>query len=310
VAGIFTQAQLIQAVRDEADLNLGPAGFITDAMLATWLNQGITSVQGKLVSAAEDYFLKTSGPITLLTSQTTYQLPFDAWKGRGIDVSTDPNFVTDVNTARPFNWKQRNMYNSAMGVYSFLGSTNLRYKFIPGTPLLIKFIPPNAPGNLNCQVWYIPRAPILLATMPTPWSATLGVTVGQLVSATVAGVAQVFYTITTGTTGSVQPAFKVPGVTADNTAQFAYQGPLSIYTQTWDGFNGWEEWPILYASFRALSKQQKDTSDVRARVQELASRISEEMRNVDDDEPDFVVDSYYQDGSSGGLGGFGGGWFG
>jgi hypothetical protein len=308
VARIFTLAQLTAEVRNEADLNAGPGGFITDAQIATWLNQGVSGLYGKLVQASEDYFLKTSGPISILVGQTTYQLPWDAWKGRGIDISTDPNFVTDVNTARPFNWKQRNMYNSAMGVYSFLGSTNLRYKFLPGTPLKIKFIPPNAPGNLNCQVWYIPEAPILCATLPPGWAVSNAQVVNDLVSFTVAGVAQVFAAMTAGTTGSSSPSFNVPGTTTDGGVTWAYVGPLSIYAVTFDGFSGWEEWPIIDAAIKARDKQETDTAVLGARRAAIEERIAIECRNVDDDEPDFIVDSYYQDGSNGGLGGFGGGW--
>ena len=312
MARAFTQAQLIQSIRDEGNFNPGPNGFISDAMLATWINQGISALQAKMVGANEDYFLKTIGAIAMTSGQSIYNLPWDAWKGRGIDVSTDPNFVSDVNTARPFNWKQRNMYNTAMGIYSFLGSTNLRYKFLPGTPLQIKFIPPNAPGNLNVQVWYLPEAPILVATMPGAYNTgtPTAVTLNQLVKVTLNGVAQVFSCMVPGTTGG-SPVWNVPGVTADGgTVVWAYVGPLSLYTQVWDGFNGWEEYVNCYAALKGQDKQQKDTNVMQGRLALLEARILEETRNVDEDESDFIVDSYYQDGNTGGLGGFGGGWFG
>ena len=67
---------------------------------------------------------------------------------------------------------------------------------------------------------------------------------------------------------------------------------------------------IVATAIRCRTKQETDTSDLVQQLMDIDARIAEEMRNTDDDEPDFIVDSYYQDGSNGDPGGFGGGWLG
>lgn len=56
---------------------------------------------------------------------------------------------------------------------------------------------------------------------------------------------------------------------------------LSSGSDVWDGFNGWETYPILFTAIRALDKEESDSSAFRADLARLEQRINTLGQEVD-----------------------------
>lgn len=86
----------------------------------------------------------------------------------------------------------------------------------------------------------------------------------------------------------------VPMPSASATIQIKYTPRAQVLSDplldTWDGYNGWEEYAIVGAAIRCKDKEEDDVSVLMARKQSLKERIESEASARNDSEPARIVD--------------------
>ena len=87
-----------------------------------------------------------------------------------------------------------------------------------------------------------------------------------------------------GAAGDYQPRIRfTPTPQAAHTIRLWYFGhaPELVDGDSWDGFNGWEEYATVFAAIKLRNKEESDTTDLLLRKQELVQRISDIAANRD-----------------------------
>lgn len=133
--------------------------FVSTAEANDLVNQSIRELFDILVLTAEDYFTSvTPFTITLNSTDTSYSLPSDFYKLRGVDFQLGSS--SQWVPLERFVWNERNKYTLTPTSWNMLGMTQVKYHLL-GTK--IQFIPgpPTAAGTV--RVWYI-AAPASLSS--------------------------------------------------------------------------------------------------------------------------------------------------
>lgn len=73
--GTVTLQNFIDRARSRADMPL--AGYITDPELTVWINEGISILHEKLVSAYSEEYSEKEVALTTIAGTTDYALPSD-----------------------------------------------------------------------------------------------------------------------------------------------------------------------------------------------------------------------------------------
>ncbi len=96
------------------------------------------------------------------------------------------------------------------------------------------------------------------------------------------------------TTGAYTPRVRfTPEPTGSHTVTVWYipHAPvLDADTDVWDGFNGWEEYPVIYAGIRMLEKEESDATHLHVRLERLKQRIQSLAGARDQGYPERVQD--------------------
>lgn len=75
--------------------------------------------------------------------------------------------------------------------------------------------------------------------------------------------------------------------------------PLAVDADSFDFINGWEEYPIIDTAIKMMSKEESDTSELRAQLREMDERLVKMKKNRDLGSPARITDSrkseYYWD---------------
>jgi len=144
---VVTVSSLITQAKQKADME--NRNFVKPDEWIQYINDGYKELYDILVSKFEDYY--TLGPVafSVATGQTSYTLPTDFYKLRGVDRSNGgSNFIPLL----PFNFNDRNrrtFYRRWGGI-----EPTVRYRIF-GNKLI--FNPQEqAPGSY--QLWYVPQA--------------------------------------------------------------------------------------------------------------------------------------------------------
>lgn len=151
MSGTMTLLALRDAAKDRADM--ANSRLVRDARWTAYINAAKDELYDLLVSAyGEDYFT-TSSTISLVSGTSSYSLPSDFYKLRGVDYKID---TLNYAPLKKFEFSNRNRYN--YGTY-FWRSRCLTYRYrIIGNK--IHFTPePNE--NNDIRIWYIPLSPNL-----------------------------------------------------------------------------------------------------------------------------------------------------
>jgi hypothetical protein len=101
--------------------------------------------------------------------------------------------------------------------------------------------------------------------------------------------------------GSAGPAYYllggnivfVPPPQAAATVRLTYIPRATVLVNpgdTWDGYNGWEEFAVVEAAIRCKGKEETDASDLKERKAALKARIEQEAANRDAGDPVFIRD--------------------
>lgn len=131
--GTVTLQNLIDRARSRADMPL--PGFITNAELTVWVNEGIGILHEKLVSAYGEEYASSESVLTTVAGTTDYPLPATFFKLYGVDLTVNgytrslrPYMRSDRNAYRNQTWNQM----LPLPRYSLVGQ-NLR--LLPAPPV-------------------------------------------------------------------------------------------------------------------------------------------------------------------------------
>lgn len=191
--------------------------FVTDAELTTYINQGFAELYDIVVAAFEDYF--TTSALFTVASGSTYTLPADFYKLRGLDFSVNGTF----QGCREFAFNDRN--NTTRDLSWLMNLGPVRSYRVMGDTLMLQ---PTNSATGDYKLWYVPA--------PT------------------------FLTL---------PASSIPA-------------SLSKF--------GWDEYIVLYAAERVLSKEESDISDVQNERSQIAGRIQAMASNRQVDQSSTIQD--------------------
>jgi hypothetical protein len=141
-----TLATLTLAARQKADMV--NSTFIEDPEWKDYINNSYAELYDLLVSRFEDYYSKSLN-FTVASGSTTYALPSDFYKFRGLDYQISG---TDYITVRKFNFEERNKINRVL-TRGLRGVSDRQYR-IMGQNILFY---PTDKAQGSYRMWYVPR---------------------------------------------------------------------------------------------------------------------------------------------------------
>lgn len=135
------------------------SNFVTDSELTTYVNQAIAELQDLLIGAySSDYYISEYN-FSTVSQQTTYALPADFYKLRGVDCALTNN---EYASLRPFNFNERNR-NDSFSSWGLMTGPSVRYRLV-GDNVVFS---PAPEGAYAIRLWYIPTAVKLVADIDT-----------------------------------------------------------------------------------------------------------------------------------------------
>ena len=254
--------------------------FITADEWRRMINRSYAELYDLIVTSAnsEDYFLK-SGTISLVSGTSTYDLPTDFYKSRGVDLNTSGSEVP----LRRYNFSERNVG----GLYST--ASDMRYH-IQGNSIVFN---PDPSSSDTVTIYYIasPRKFLEYTTTAigrgttTTWTVgTHSYQVGDLLDG-------VGFLVDNYNVLQTVTAIAATTVTTDlNTASLADPTVFGKLESRYDFYSGWDQFVITSASIEALIKEEADVSALFSIKQQIQDRIIavSEMRDLG--EPTTVTD--------------------
>jgi hypothetical protein len=288
--------QLALQIRQRGDLDgqqnaygANTNNYITDTELGSIINGSLCEVWDVLIAAYGDNYAWGTYIIPVVQGTYSYQLPFDFYKEAGVDLALDS---TGQNWAsvRPYTLRDRNLFSFPLQTaLAYAGWQNVRWQ-IQGQ--ILNFLPQIGPLPGQVRLLYYPCAPVLVATLPTAYAASTAYPSGQLVSVSVTTngetATQVFCALNAGTSGGSAPSWPVPGAVTDNNILWAYQGPIGLFSQTFDGISGFEELLILDATIKCLVKQEADVTSLAQQRTAFLGKITKMAANRQAGDPMVV----------------------
>jgi hypothetical protein len=254
--------------------------FITSDEWRRMINRGYAELFDLIVTSAnsEDYFLK-SGTVSLVSGTSTYDLPTDFYKSRGVDLNTGGSVVP----LRRYNFSERNVG----GLYSV--ASDMRYH-IQGNSIVFN---PKPSSSDTVTIYYIPSPRKFLEFTTTAigrgstttWTVgTHSFLVGDLLDGVnfLAADYNVLQTVT---------AIAATTVTTDlNSASLADPTVFGKIESRYDFYSSWDEMVIVSTAISALIKEEADVSVLLHVKQQIMDRIIavSEMRDLG--EPTTVTD--------------------
>jgi len=280
MADIVSLSELRLLAQQRADMENGQ--FITSDEWRRMINRGYAELYDLIVTSAnsEDYFLK-SGTISLVSGTSTYDLPTDFYKSRGVDLTTGGSVVP----LRRYNFSERNVG----GLYSV--ASDMRYHIQSNS---IVFNPKPSSAD-TVTIYYIasPRKfleyTVTAITRGSSTMWTIGVNtfqVGDLLDG-VGFLADLDYNVEQTVT-----AVGAATVTTNlNSAGLADPSVFGKIESRYDFFSGWDEYVIISTAISALIKEEGDVSALYTMKQAVQDRIIavSEMRDLG--EPTTVTDA-------------------
>lgn len=312
-----TTTDLRTEVRLRADM--ANSDFVSDWEVDRAVSQSWAQLYEQMCSSGEDYYLKyvditaTSGgfyDFDPLNNSVSGQKATDVYQVRGVDAVYSDNCT--VNLPR-FNWEERNIYAATPALTPYYPITAYRVMQNPVTQRdAIQLIPDNSNGISYLRVWYYPSA------KPVGYTATVtnggsgftngtyyevpvngGSGAGMTATVVIAGGAITSVVITDYTSGYTVPSWAFGFTPNSIYAGFpaGYQTSVGTITvDSLDGRNGWEEWVVVDAAIKLLSKEESDTSQLERESARLWARIMAALQNRDAGQGKRVTDVSYNSG--------------
>lgn len=215
----ITLAQLRMQAQQRCDMV--NSNFITNAEWNYYLSDSYKELYDILVSKMADYYTLDPIIFTLGGNATSYILPADFYKLRGVSMASGAQTPGDVwIPLHPFNFEQRDDLGRSRSLYGLVPT--LRYRVYRNSLI---FTPPEQAPNTVLKMWYI----------PTPSS-------------------------------------------------------LVLDTDIIDGVAGWEEYVVVDACIKALTKEESDITVYMMQKQSMKERIEMMALNRDAGECESVTD--------------------
>jgi len=280
-----------------------------------------------LVSAyGNDYYIAKAYQFTLTNSQS-YPLPDGSPNFRSVDGSIAPKFYKETGldlqysaapngwvTLKNFGWIERNKFAYPNTSVNWNGYSNLRYS-IQGDNLYVVPVPQQ--GQLM-QLWYVPAPTNLQFRLPG-WftsgsnvigsiSDTTGLQIGMNVTANFTlGVIPDGTTITA--VGSSTATMSNSALSNQNAFIFSAWSDATLM----DGISGWDQFVIIDAARKAMSKTEFDASDMKQERDAMMAEIQAMAEGRDIGQAFHVSDvlganAWGYDDENGGWGMGGGGY--
>ena len=151
----MTDFVALNTLRDEARQHADQVNseFVTDAELNGYLNNSWSELYDILVSKYQDDYFLTSTSITVTSGTSTYSLPSDFYKARGVDLNINDNQNTPLQRYTFADRTRDSLVRYARDVKYSIQANN------------IVFAP--SPSNNTATLWYIPHPRKLQSVTPT-----------------------------------------------------------------------------------------------------------------------------------------------
>lgn len=148
----ITLEEIKLQARQRADME--NATIIGEGELTSYVNNSIAELYDILCEAyGSDYYVTDTGALSIVSGQSSYDLPSDFYEMVGVDIRTPGD--TNWQTIERYNFNERNRYPDG-AVWNLFGYTNIRYRVVGNK---ISFTPtPDA--DYEYRLHYIP--------LPTP----------------------------------------------------------------------------------------------------------------------------------------------
>lgn len=295
---------------------------VTDSEITSYFNLAIPRLWKILTAKQPSNYSFAYYNFPIISGTSVYPLPADFKAILGVDVALDPTNTNWVSL-KPYNVHERNRYSyQQASTFSYVPWSNIMYQLqdLLGTPYTqggqyggaLSFIPNIGPLPANIRCSYQRAPPIMCAALPANYQTGHAYAQGDLVQVQLSptngpGVPtyQVFLALNGGTSGSMAPAWNIPGITGDNGIVWAYKAPASLFATTFDGIAGWEMLPILDVAIRIGLKQEMDVAGFMQEREKFEASIDEETDKRLGADPNCVAPGW---GAMESPGGFGGDW--
>lgn len=278
-----TLSEMTAEVRQRADMV--NSTFVTDAEIERWINLSLSKLYDKLIKAkGVDWYLKCY-ETTTSTTENTIELPKDFYQLVGVDAK----FGGWWRTLGQLQFQgERNKYEnatiwSAYGIpakYMFQGQTRLRFYPAPS-------------GTYDVRVWYVPLAPILSTSVDTV-SLTVTGTSGEstLTASSALDATQLYPYMQLEDSGTPYVVdVKNTTIYLDSALTGNVSGSKNFDdADRFDGINGWEEYLVIDAAIRALTKEESDPSALMVEKAEIEARLQEMADSRDKGRPKRLQD--------------------
>ena len=309
-----TLLQLRLEVRQRADMV--NSSFVTDSEVDRCVNQSWARMYDMLLATGEDYYLKyvdVTTPVAgfydlpLFTSSTG-TVASDVYQIRGVDANYSGNVM--VNLPR-FSFEERNLYLAAPALTPYYPIVAYRFMQNPTTQAdALEIIPSTSTGVTNLRVWYYPNPQVLTMTATVTDTTTVftngtytnvpltgGTGTGLLATVVIAATNLFSVTITNPGAGYGPDSFTwglaAAAVHALSPA-VAVGGVVS--SSSLDGRSGWDEWVVVDAATKLLTKEESDTTQLERENARIWQHITLAAQNRDSGQSKRIVDTSYNTG--------------
>lgn len=320
MARVRTVVELRSEVRQRADMV--NSAFVNDWEVDRAILQSFAQLYDELCAVGEDYYIKyvdipaTAGGYFDFESYTasTGHPAHDVYQVRGVDAVYSDQVVLNVPR---FNWEERNVYSAAAPLIPYYPIVAYRVIQNPVTGKdCLHLIPDNqSTGAQNLRVWYYPNPSneAYVATIVNPkGSPPQVITPGTYYSVPVKGGngAGMVATVVVDAGGNIVDV-DVTGYTSGYTHSFTFEfnnnaiyagapkvdlvGTMSLASI--DGRSGWEEWVVIDAAMKLLTKEESDTSQLEREAARIWGRIMKALSNRDAGQAKRITDVNLNTGS-------------
>ena len=278
----MTDFVALNTLRDEARQRADQVNseFVTDAELNGYLNNSWSELYDILVSKYQDDYFLTSTSITVTSGTSTYSLPSDFYKARGVDLNINDNQNTPLQRYTFADRTRDSLVRYARDVKYRIQANN------------IVFAP--SPSNNTATLWYIPHPRKLQSVTPsaisrgstTTWTvpSTHSFVAGDKISAIG------FFATNYNVEQTVSSVTSTTLVTDLNSSALSDPTVYGTLESMQDFVNaGWRQYVSVDSAIMMMLKEESDISGLVYVKQGLLERIEIMAEDRDSGEPARVT---------------------
>jgi hypothetical protein len=278
----MTDFVALNTLRDEARQRADQVNseFVTDAELNGYLNNSWSELYDILVSKYQDDYFLTSTSITVTSGTSSYSLPSDFYKARGVDLNINDNQNTPLQRYTFADRTRDSLVRYARDVKYRIQANN------------IVFAP--SPSNNTATLWYIPHPRKLQSV--TPSAISRGSTTTWTVPATHSFIAGDkinaigFFATNYNVEQTVSSVTSTTVVTDLNSSALSDPTVYGTLESMQDFVNaGWRQYVSVDSAIMMMLKEESDISGLVYVKQGLLERIEIMAEDRDSGEPARVT---------------------